>query len=377
MFAGFLPLFFGAFALVLGRGASGGSADPVDNPSTDPTRADDPSPLGAYPVDAPLPAAPISVDRADDPPGDAYDIGWSGLTPEEQLMVELINRARMDPQAEVDRLDEGLASGISSSGAAPLAVTPELSAAARAHSQDMDDRNFFSHTNPSGQSPSDRAIEEGHGSRFVSENIGWVGSTRSPSNLQSRVDTHHDNLWESDGHQRNMMDDNWSEIGVGYDYGSHQGYSGSTFVTGLFGDRDMTYLTGVVIEDEDGDAFYDLGEGQGGVWVTADDGTTLYTTATWDSGGYSLALPPGTYTVLFEGGDLDTPYEATVVIGGKNVKLDVFDSGPGRMSAASPAPLPAPDTVATDVLGLLPEVPFGEVPEDEDDWEEDTDLLLV
>ncbi len=377
MFAGFLPLFFGAFALVLGRGMSGGSADPVDAPSSGPTGTDAPPPPGADPVDPPPPAAPISSGRAGDPPGDAYDIGWSGLTPEEQLMVELINRARMDPQAEVDRLDEGLAPGIASGGAAPLAVTPELSAAARAHSQDMDDRNFFSHSNPSGQSPSDRAIEEGHGSRFVSENIGWVGSTRSPQDLQSRVETHHDNLWESDGHQRNMMDGTWSEIGVGYDYGSHQGYSGSTFVTEMFGDRDMTYLTGVVIEDEDGDEFYDLGEGQGGVWVTADDGTTLYTTATWDSGGYSLALPPGTYTVLFEGGDLDTPYEATVAIGNRNVKLDVFDDGPRTMSAASPAPMPASEAEAADVLAFLPEVPFGEVPEEAEEWEEDADLLLV
>ena len=47
-----------------------------------------------------------------------------------------------------------------------------------------------------------------------------------------------------------------------------------------------------------------LGEGQGAVRITAEasDGT-LYTTSTWDAGGYTLKLPPGTYRVTFEGGD--------------------------------------------------------------------------
>jgi uncharacterized protein YkwD len=86
----------------------------------------------------------------------------------------------MDPGAEVSRLSEPLASGIPGAPAEPLAVTRELSAAARAHSQDMDDRNFFSHTNPDGQSASARALEEGHGSGFVGENIGWIGSSTAP-----------------------------------------------------------------------------------------------------------------------------------------------------------------------------------------------------
>jgi uncharacterized protein YkwD len=266
-------------------------------------------------------------------PGSAYDIGWAGLSAEEQLIVEMINRARMDPQSEVVRLSEPLASGISSSPAQPLAVVETLSDAADAHSRDMDDRNFFSHTNPDGESPADRAIDAGHGSRFVGENIGWIGSTSTSFDLQDRAEAHHENLWESDGHQANLMSGNWDEIGVGYDYGSHQGFNGSTFVTEMFGNRGETYLTGVVIEDSDSDKFYDIGEGQADVRITAWDGTNAYATATWNSGGYTLALPPGTYTVRFEGGDLDAPYETTVRIGTENVKLDVIDAG-GSMAAS-------------------------------------------
>jgi hypothetical protein len=145
---------------------------------------------------------------------------------------------------------------------------------------------------------------------------------------------------------------------VGYDYGDYLGYAGSTFVTEMFSDRGETYLTGVVIEDEDGDEFYDIGEGQGGVRITAYDGDETYATATWDAGGYTLALPPGTYRVVFEGGELDVPYETDVTIGDENVKLDVIDQG-GAVAASlsagavpNPALLPVLEPVTDDVLAV-------------------------
>jgi hypothetical protein len=59
----------------------------------------------------------------------------------------------------------------------------------------------------------------------------------------------------------------------------------------MFGDRGHSYLTGVVIEDGDGDDFYDIGEGIGGVRVTAWNGTRTFATETWAAGGYSLGCP--------------------------------------------------------------------------------------
>lgn len=294
-----------------------------------------------------------------DLPDSAYDIGWAGLTAEEQLIVELVNRARLDPSGELGRQDEGFAAGVTTTPKEALAVVQSLSDASRAHSEDMDNRDFFAHRNLDGESPSDRAIEEGHGSRFVGENIGWVGSTRTSFDEQARAEGHHDNLWDSDGHQQNFMSDNWSEIGIGYDYGSYLGYDGSTFVTEMFGDRGETYLTGVVIEDADNDEFYDIGEGQGGVKITAYDGDDAYATATWDSGGYSLALPPGTYRVVFEGGDLDVPYETDVTIGNENVKLDVIDEG-GSVAASLSAsaaegtlPVPILEQNSNETLAMI------------------------
>ena len=394
MIYGLFALLLGAFAVMLGRGGGDGSGE-ADGP-TAPAGGDPSQPMPAPGDPAPwepvLPSGPGAApetsgdvprgdwpDRGDD--GDGADrsaggqAGWAGPSAEEQLLVELINRARLDPQAEVDRLGEALAGGIPSSPAQPLAVTRGLGIAAREHSEDMDDRDFFAHTNPSGQSPADRAIEEGHPSRFVGENIGWIGSTREPSDLQARVASHHEDLWESDGHQRNMMNEAWSEIGAGYDYADHNGYSGSTFATTKFGDLGRTYLTGVVIGDADGDAFYDLGEGLGGVRVTADDGSERFETETWESGGYSLALPAGTYLVSFEGGALDTAVETTVTIFDENVKLDVVEDG--AVAIAHAAAPPEDEAEAGDVLDFLPLVPIEDLPPADQEADEEEDMLLV
>lgn len=328
-------------------------------------------------VSAPIVVAPVVVvETPSDMPDladSAYNIGWDGLSAEEQLIVELVNRARMDPGAEVDRLNEGLAAGISSSPVEALAVVPTLSDAAEAHSEDMDNQNYFSHTGLDGDRPWDRAEEAGHENSYVGENIGWVGSTRTTFDEQARAEGHHENLWESDGHQQNLMSGNWDEIGLGYDYGSYQGYDGSTFVTELFSNTGKTYLTGVVIEDEDGDAFYDIGEGQGDVRITAYNDEASYATSTWDSGGYTLALPAGTYNVVFEGGDLDAPYETEVTIGNENVKLDVLDQGGDAVITLSAGPQAAEaDIMETLMMGPADDV----MPFDEDILDEEPELAM-
>ncbi|MDJ1007831.1 MAG: CAP domain-containing protein [Paracoccaceae bacterium] len=359
MWAALIALILGGGAFALGGGGSTTSTatQPLGSRST----ADDDD-------DDDIVATP--TDDTPDLPDDEYTLDWGGLTAEEQMMVELVNRARMDPDAEVDRLDEPLTSNISSDPKQPLAVTPELSVSSREHSEDMDDREFFDHTNPDGQEPWDRAVEAGHGSTNVGENIGVIGSTWTDFDEQARVEDLHYGLWESDGHQENLMNDDWSEIGVGYDYGDWEDdgveYDGATFVTQTFSDRDNTYLTGVVIDDADGDDFYDIGEGQGGVKVTAidqEDESKVYTTSTWDAGGYTLELPPGTYRVVFEGGDLDGAQEATVTIGDENVKLDIIEEeGSGGVFASA-----APEPGAEEASAMLPVLP----PEEEDDIVDD------
>ena len=383
MAPGLIALLLGGLAAIFGSLGSGGSSGSAamggDDGGTDgggaggavPDPGDATVPSGWVDDDpdwSPVAFAPSSPAGTDEAPA------WIGPRPEEQMIVELINRARMNPLAEVARLDDDLASGVSSAPVAPLAITPELTIASREHSQDMDDRDFFAHTNPDGQSPGARALEEGHGSGVVGENIGWIGSSWTPTDTQPRAEAHHANLWASDGHQRNLMNDRWSEIGVGYDEGDYRGLDGSSFVTEMFSDRGFTYLTGVVIEDGDGDDFYDIGEGLGGVSIVARDGTTTYATETWSAGGYALALPGGTYEVRFEGGGLDAPILRTVVIGTDNVKLDVIEDS-GVVTSSLMEPPPAQEASAE--LAWLPPVPLADVPEDAEDEPEAMDLLLA
>lgn len=368
MLAALLALLFGGAAFAFGGGgATAAPAGATPEDEDDNTPEVDPQPAATLPASEDTPDLPDS----------AYALDWDGLTAEEQLIVELVNRARLDPDAEVVRLNEGLASGINAGPKEALAVLHELSDAARAHSADMDDRNFFAHQNPDGQSPGARAVEAGHDTTNVGENIAVIGSSWTNFDEQARAEALHEGLWESDGHQRNMLSENWTEIGTGYDYGTWNGYAGSTFVTEKFSAGPENYLTGVVIEDADGDDFYDMGEGQGGVRITATDEANpenVYTTSTWEAGGYTLALPSGTYRVRFEGGDLDAPQETLVTIGDENVKLDIIDEG-GPMSLVASATL-VPGDGAEDAA-MLPALP----PVEEDDTlaldiaEEDQDDL--
>ncbi|MEM7076093.1 MAG: CAP domain-containing protein [Pseudomonadota bacterium] len=366
------------FGVAGGGGSSSGSAGTTspatvgrdttaapDGPDAEETPDDPPedpdTPDIVIPAPAPPPSDPDPAPTAPDLPGSAYELGWDGLSAEEQMIVELINRARLDPDGEVARQGVGFASGVNGTPKEALAVTEALSEASRAHSQDMDARDFFAHTNLSGQSPADRAVEEGHGSRFVGENIGWIGSSRTGFDAQDRAEAHHDNLWASPGHQQNLMSNNWSEVGLGYDYGAYRGLEGSTFATEMFGDRGTSYLTGVVIDDTDGDEFYDIGEGQADVRITAYRGDDAFATSTWDSGGYSLALEEGTYRVVFEGGDLASPHEEMVTIGPRNVKLDVIEGDGGGSFTLAAAPGTEATGTESATLAAAPQADDGSV----------------
>lgn len=56
-------------------------------------------------------------------------------------------------------------------GITPLEYNNNLANIARFHSQDMANRNFFSHYNPEGQGPTERAIAAGYYTDGIGENI--------------------------------------------------------------------------------------------------------------------------------------------------------------------------------------------------------------
>src|SRR5258708_4952335 len=85
----------------------------------------------------------------------------------EQLMLELVNRARLDPAAEAARfgisLNEGPPStSLPAAARQPLAMSFPLVTAARGHSADMIARDYFAHDTPEGVTPQQRANNAGY-----------------------------------------------------------------------------------------------------------------------------------------------------------------------------------------------------------------------
>lgn len=227
----------------------------------------------------------------------------------EQLMLELVNSAR----AKV--------------GAQPLAFNSALNTSADSHTNWMIATDTFSHTGVNGSTPTARMKSAGYvfsGSWSSAENIAWA-STRSPAGYQDEVKLLHDNLMNSPGHKANILNGTFREIGIGFNTGSYQGWDGA-FVTENFArSGSKVFLTGVTMDDRDGDRFYDVGEALGSVTVTAvSSAGTRYTTTSGSAGGYSLALAAGTYKVTYSGGGV-APVTKQVTIGASNVKLDLID----------------------------------------------------
>jgi Ca2+-binding RTX toxin-like protein len=245
----------------------------------------------------------------------------SQATSYEQLMLELVNRER------------------AKAGAQPLAFNASLNVSADAHSNWMISADVFDHTGLSGSSPHQRMINAGYSftdSYASGENIAWA-SLRGPTGLQDEVELLHTNLMNSPGHKANILNGNFQEAGIGFQTGGYLTWD-AAFVTQNFArSGTKAFLTGVTMGDKDGDRFYDIDEGLGGLTVSAVSASgATYTTTTGSAGGYNLALAAGTYTVTFSGGGY-APVTKQVSIGSANVKLDLIDPTIGSTTVLSSA----------------------------------------
>ncbi|MFN4011288.1 MAG: DUF4214 domain-containing protein [Pannonibacter sp.] len=273
----------------------------------------------------------------------------SAPTAAETYFLELINRARAQPLSEASRygigLNDNLASGtISSTAKQPLAFSFFLNASADRHTASMLADNYFSHTGTDGSSATQRIFAAGwtssDGSWRTGENISWRGSTSPTVGTNSpTIDGHHEGLFKSAGHRTNILQDAFTEIGISQGLGAFVSngvtYTHSSMVTQNFADGGRTFITGVVINDTDGDRFYDIGEGLNSIVVKATGGGRTYTTTSWDSGAYALEVADGTYSVSFSGGSLGGTITKTVTVAGKNVKVDGFKQDVVGASAAT------------------------------------------
>lgn len=122
-------------------------------------------------------------------------------------------------------------------GLKPLCVNPILERAARAHSREMLQKQYFSHDSYDGQSFYDRLISfeyTPNGYRYwaVGENIAWgSGSYGRPAHIM--------NAWmHSPEHRANILNGDYREVGIGVSRGTFAGYRGASIYTVDFGVRE-------------------------------------------------------------------------------------------------------------------------------------------
>lgn len=254
-------------------------------------------------------------------PSLVYDCG--DPTNGEQLFLELLNRARSDPQAEGVRLGINISEGMGFTPGPrpPLAMNALLLQVARSHSEDMYVHNFFSHDSSDGKSWYQRITGSGYTGELLWEVIAMGGPTQvlyATAMIDSGIAYR--------GHRAFLLGyvpyNFPGSGGVTNDNELRVGWS-SDYLT-VDGCRSLTYshLLGVVYNDVDGDGFYDPGEGLGGVTVMPNTGD--YYAITSSSGGYAIPITTtGPLEVTASGGALSAPITKNVnVAAGTNVKQD-------------------------------------------------------
>lgn len=145
----------------------------------------------------------LPQDQDADLPAYCQDVAaWTGTwTLMEDRVLELVNERRA-VGANCD--SEGVFGP-----AGPLTLNKLLRCSARKYSRDMAEQGFFSHTGKDGSQPWDRVDLTGYQWSVVGENLA-LGTTTPEATV--------DGWMESDGHCANIMEPDFTELGVGYFY---------------------------------------------------------------------------------------------------------------------------------------------------------------
>jgi Ca2+-binding RTX toxin-like protein len=248
----------------------------------------------------------------------------ANMTANEQLMLELVNRARMDPLGEAKRmgidLNEGIARGsISSAPKQILAGNDKLAATADAHSSWMLSTDTFSHTGVKGSTPTDRMKAGGYaftGTWSNAENIALVGE-KGTLDLTDAIIEQHKNLFLSvKGHRQNIMGESSREIGVGQVLGDYKGFNTSMVTQNFASTGTSVFVTGVVYNDTvTNDNFFTVGEQTVRMGVI---GTGGIKDTTGMGGGYELGFSTtGRKSITFDG-----DVSVSLTLSKTNLKVD-------------------------------------------------------
>jgi hypothetical protein len=254
-------------------------------------------------------------------------------TPEETLILELMNRFRADPSAEADLIAPP---GKNPGGSVdwdmfrremkalkakpPLVFNLELLLAARRHSH-YQILNGMTHVEEAGKPGfvaanfGDRCKRAGYRGFPGAENCFLNSAGAKPSHDGFIVDhgAGPGGMQPERGHRKNMNGD-FREVGPG----ALPHDNGHLAVTHNFGGRDARFAGGVAYIDLNNNGFYDPGEGVGGVTIRSSDGPACLT---WKSGAYALELK-GRAAVTLVAELEGEKVQKSLAAGAENVKFD-------------------------------------------------------
>ena len=269
---------------------------------------------------------------------------------QEQYLLELVNRFRMNPGAEYDLLvnsgDADVDSALNFFGvdlallqsqlslltaAQPLAWSNQLSTSAQTHNQLMIDFDQQSHRLPGEPSLRDRIDAAGSITyTAVAENIFAFSESPFYAHAGFVVDwgATPTGIQDPAGHRNSLINNQYREAGFSIVEEDDPNTSvGPQVVTQHLANRGTgtnEWLLGVAYRDLDDDDFYSVGEGLGGLTVNITGGGFSASVQTGTAGGYQTLVPgQGVYNVEFRQGNtlLDS---FSVSVGTESVKQDLF-----------------------------------------------------
>lgn len=271
-----------------------------------------------------------------------------------QFMVERINRFRLDPGGEFDRIvanaktaagfDPDVTAALRFFGvelkalraelsaidpAQPLAWNGKLAAAALGHSRLLVKADEQSHQVVSLGEPDlgARVRAEGYAPSRAGENVFAFAESATHAHDAFVVDwgLGAGGMQTGRGHRANLSLAGFAEVGIGVVGDVDPGTEvGPLVVTQNFGARagHGPFLLGVAYRDRDGDRAYDMGEGTGGLTVKVAGRGQVSAAA---AGGWALETGEGTMSITLSGKAAKGVIEAEIGLGRDNVKLDLVN----------------------------------------------------
>jgi len=173
--------------------------------------------------------------------GTAFLVMWPGCQNSTPAVEEgaAESMPSYDTEAMARTMHEQINAEREAQGLVPLSWSDDLATLSRAHSRDMVERDFFAHTNPDGESPTDRgerlevscrSVLEADRASGIAENIYDAAAYHSRRTTQQGDTESVTYDWKTDdelsetvvqgwmdspGHRRNILDDTYEAQGLG------------------------------------------------------------------------------------------------------------------------------------------------------------------